>query len=122
MSYFTDAKCHGPQTLVASVTWNATSAPVQVLTDSKGVASVTRSAAGTYAVNLAIPASKHVEAVVQVVQNDITNYHFCEITSITNSVVNIKHRTVAYAGVAGPPSLSDNAGNIQVLIFARVVT
>ena len=113
-----DVRAYGPTPVVAYARWAPSSSATQTLTEAFGVNSITRSGAGTYAVNLS-EAHKAVVPVVQVVDNGTTHYHFVRAESTTTSVINVKLRSCAFADVVTGPTATDTADEIVLLVMAR---
>lgn len=114
---------YGPETRVAFVRWAPSASATQTLSESQGVTSVTRSGAGAYVVNLPVK-PKDMIAIVQVVEDDTTLYHFARVESqsATAGTVNISHKSVAFASVASGPTASDTVDQLEVLIIMRVAS
>jgi hypothetical protein len=114
---------YGPETRLAYVRWAPSSADTQTLSEAQGVSTVTRSGAGAYTVNLPIK-PKDLIAIVQVVENDTTHYHFARVESqsATAGTVTLSHKSVAFASVASGPTASDTVDQLEVLIIMRVAS
>lgn len=114
---------YGPETRVAYVRWAPSGSATQTLSESQGVVSVTRSGAGAYTVNLPVK-PKDLIAIVQIVEDDTTLYHFARVESQspTAGTVSISHKSVAFASVASGPTASDTVDQLEVLILMRVAS
>lgn len=111
----------GPQARIAYARWAPSSADTQTLTEAQGITSITRSGAGAYTVNLR-EACKALVAIVTVVENNTTHYHFARVESSSASAgtVALSHKSVAVASVASGPSASDTVDELQVLVIQRL--
>lgn len=85
-------QCYGPMSEVCYVRWAPSSSATQTLTEAYGVTSVTRSAIGSYVVNLKEPC-KALVAFAQVIDNSTTNRSIARIDSSSASAgtIAVKH-------------------------------
>jgi hypothetical protein len=113
----------GPRARIAYARWAPTSAAVQNLVQGQvqGVQTITRSGAGAYQIVLK-DKCKDLVAIVSVVENDTTLYHFARVESqdAVAGTVNISHKSVAFAGVASGPASTDTVDQLTVLIIQRM--
>jgi hypothetical protein len=113
-------KCYGPDHEVCYVRWTPSGSTTQTLTEAQGVATVTRTSAGLYVINLG-KKYKSVLPVVGYIENDTTNYHFarCESSSASAGTITVGHTTVAFASVASGPAASDTVDELFCLAICR---
>jgi hypothetical protein len=111
----------GQSLRVARVRWAPSSDATQTLTEAEGVSSVTRSGAGAYTINL-MEKCLDLVAIVQVIENDTTHYHFARPESFDASAgtVSVSHKSVAFASVASGPTASDTVDQLEVIVFQRL--
>jgi len=116
-------KVYGPDHEVAYVRWAPSSSSTQTLTEARGITSVTRSGAGAYTVNVARKC-RNLVALIQVVENNTTHYHFARIesTSAAAGTVAVSHKSVAFADVATGPAGSDTVDELEVLVLMQVAS
>ena len=113
-------KGFGNNPLVAACRFTPSGSATQTLTHSFGILSVTRTGAGAWTVQLA-PELRGAPFFprIEVVEDDTTNYHWVDVTTITESTgqFTCRHRTQVYASVASAPTASDTVDQIQIFVF-----
>lgn len=113
----------GPRARIAYARWAPSSADTQVLVQGRyqGITRITRSGAGAYQAVLR-DKCKDLIAIVGVVEDDTTHFHFARIESqdAAAGTVNISHKSVAFASVASGPSGSDTVDQLHVFIVQRM--
>lgn len=114
-------KAYGPDSELVAVRWAPSGDATQTLTEAHGVASVTRSGAGAYTVNLSEGCKEIVWAIVREIENDTTDFHFARIESMSaaNKTITVSHKSVAFASVASGPSGSDTVDQLEVVALVR---
>lgn len=93
----------GPETRMARVRFTPAASPAaQTLTEAVGVASVTRTGAGAYTIQLKDTKVKDLECLVGCVENDTTVHHQVRVESQSASAgtVAISHKTLTFASAA----------------------
>ena len=113
------ARAFGSQVMSWARFVPAASPALQVLSDSFGIVSVTRSVAGRWVVQLAEKAPSFI-AIVQPVENDTTNLHVLQVESYdyTAGTFQFVHRTAAF-GSLGSLALSDTIDEIWLMTIGR---
>ncbi len=120
-------KIYGPDHQVSYVRFAPTAYTsgtiAMTLTEAQGVTGVSQTAAGLFTVTLA-KKPKALVALVSLVENDTTLFHFARVESSSASAgtVNISHKSVAYASVASGPALSDTVDELVVVVISRMVS
>jgi hypothetical protein len=116
-----DVYCYGPAPFLARVRWAPSGDTVQALTEAPGFASVSRTGAGAYTANLMPNGIKALAACAYHRENDVTNYHWTEVTATSASArtITVRHRTQVFADVASAPTASDTVDELEVFALCR---
>ena len=116
-------RCYGPDTAVAYVRWTPSGSATQTVTESAGVASVTRSNAGVYSINFSEKPKAIIPVSAEVVENDTTHYHVARVESTSvgaSPAAAVTHKSVAFASVASGPAGSDTVDELCFVFLLRM--
>lgn len=112
---------YGPDALDFMVRWAPSGSATQTLLEAHGVASVSRTSAGLYVLNLA-EGFKDVEwAMAQEIENDTAGLHKARVESfsVANKTITVSHKYAAWADL-GTTGLAASDTVDQLQVYGRV--
>lgn len=112
----------GPERRWAFCRFTPSGSTLQTLVEDYGVASVSRSNAGIWTVQLRDTKILDLVVLPDYVENDTTHYHYPRADSydLTAGTFVLTHKAVAFASVASGPSASDTVDQMSFVACYRV--